>query len=102
MTAIGNDLYVTSLAEGSIRKLTISDTGIRDQGIVFPELRERLRDITTAPDGNLYLLTDGDLLTQLVPITISNPCLESVCVGKSIRVDRRADQRIPPIESFDL
>lgn len=53
-------LYVTSLAEGSIRKLLIKPISIEDQGIVYDRLNERLRDIVSAPDGHLYVLTDGD------------------------------------------
>lgn len=62
------DLYVTSLAEQSIRRLTINGEKISDQGIVFPKLNSRMRDITTGPDGQLYVLTDGDQ-AQLIKIT---------------------------------
>ena len=58
------DLYVTALAEKSIRKLSINGDTINDQGVVFKQLfeqlNERLRDIKSAPDGHLYVLTDGD------------------------------------------
>jgi glucose/arabinose dehydrogenase len=52
-------LYVTSLAEQSVRKLSIDGDQIKDNGIVFKQLNTRLRDIASAPDGKLYILTDG-------------------------------------------
>ena len=59
MTEHKGSLYVTSLAEGSIRKLSYTKNQVKDEGIVFPELSGRLRDIVSGPDGNLYVLTDG-------------------------------------------
>ena len=53
-------LYVTALAEGAIRKIKVNaDGSLADLGIVYPALRERLRDIAVGPDGDLYVLTDG-------------------------------------------
>lgn len=52
-------LYVTSLAEKSVRKLSIDGNKITDNGIVFKQLKTRMRDIASAPDGHLYILTDG-------------------------------------------
>lgn len=59
MTYHKNHLYVTSLAEQSVRKLSIDGDKITDKGIVFKQLNTRLRDIVSAPDGDLYILTDG-------------------------------------------
>ena len=59
MTEHKGSLYVTSLAEGSIRKLSYTKNQVKDEGIVFSELSGRLRDIVSGPDGNLYVLTDG-------------------------------------------
>ena len=59
MTAKGEYLYVTSLAEGSIRKLEVTPSEVNDLGVVFPELSMRLRDIAVGLDGRLYVLTDG-------------------------------------------
>lgn len=70
MTGHNGDLYVTTLAEGSIRRLSIDGDNISDQGIVFSELDERLRDIESAPDGHLYVLTDGDS-AKLIKIIIN-------------------------------
>lgn len=60
MTFHKSHLYVTSLAARSVRKLSIEGSNITDQGVVFKELNERMRDIVSAPDGHLYILTDGD------------------------------------------
>lgn len=53
-------LYTSSLAEKSIRKLNISQASVKDEGKVFAEIDQRLRDIVSGPDGHLYVLTDGD------------------------------------------
>ncbi len=71
MTMHQGDLYVSSLAEGSIRRLTTDGEKITDQGIVFPEMSERLRDITSGPDGNLYVLTDGGN-AKILKITVKH------------------------------
>lgn len=60
MAMHNGNLYVTSLAEKSIRKLSIKGEQIVDQGVVFSQLNERLRDIESSPNGSLYVLTDGD------------------------------------------
>lgn len=60
MTMHKGHLYVTTLAEKSIRKLKVDGDDVIDQGVVVEQLNERLRDITSAPDGHLYVLTDGD------------------------------------------
>lgn len=52
-------LYSTSLVEGSVRRIQIDNDKLIDQGVVFPQLNERLRDIASGTDGNLYVLTDG-------------------------------------------
>ncbi|RBP49672.1 PQQ-dependent sugar dehydrogenase [Arenicella xantha] len=59
MTYLKGYLYSTSLAEGSIRQTRVENDTLVDEGIVVKELRGRLRDIEVGPDGNLYVLTDG-------------------------------------------
>lgn len=52
------DLFVSTLAERSVRRI-ILDEGIPvDQQVLFTELGVRLRDVIAGPDGALYLLTD--------------------------------------------
>lgn len=69
MTVHEGNLYVTSLAEQSIRRLLIDGNKIVDEGIVFPELTLRMRDIVSAPDGHLYVLSDGED-AKLLKITV--------------------------------
>lgn len=53
-------LFVTSLAEQSIRRITFLGEQFTDHGIVFDELdKQRYRDIQAGPGGALYVLTDG-------------------------------------------
>jgi glucose/arabinose dehydrogenase len=61
-------LYVTSLAEQSIRMLTTDGETINDQGIVFEAIEGRIRDIAVGLDNHLYVLTDGDQ-AELIKIT---------------------------------
>jgi len=61
-------LYVTSLAEKSIRMLTTDGETINDQGIVFEAIKGRIRDISVGLDNHLYILTDGDQ-AELIKIT---------------------------------
>jgi glucose/arabinose dehydrogenase len=71
MAFLKNTLYVTALAEQSIRKLSVNGNQIIDQGKVFSEIEGRIRDIAIGPDGMLYVLTDGDE-AQLIKITQTN------------------------------
>ncbi len=71
MAYFKGDLYVTSLAERSLRKLSIDADKISDSGKVFDHINERLRDIAVGPDGLLYILTDGDN-AKLLKLTTSN------------------------------
>ena len=68
MTFYRGSLYVTALAEQSIRALTVDGDNIIDRGIVFPEIKGRIRDISVGPDDHLYVLTDGNQ-SQLIKIT---------------------------------
>ncbi len=60
MTFHKGSLYVTALAEKSIRRIDFVGDDLADAGIVFERLNTRLRDIASGPDGHLYVLTDGD------------------------------------------
>jgi aldose sugar dehydrogenase len=52
-------LFISSLVQRQVRRLTLDGTGIEDEEILFEEIGERLRDIRSGPDGALYLLTDN-------------------------------------------
>jgi glucose/arabinose dehydrogenase len=68
MTFHQGKLYVTALAEKSIRMLTTDGETVNDQGIVFEAIEGRIRDISVGPDNHLYVLTDGDQ-AELIKIT---------------------------------
>jgi glucose/arabinose dehydrogenase len=54
------DLFVAALAEQSVRRIDLDAGGrVTDQEILFTELESRIRDVRAAPDGLLYVLTDG-------------------------------------------
>lgn len=52
------DLLVAALVPGNVRRLDIERGQIVDEEILFPEVRERVRDVREAPDGSLYILID--------------------------------------------
>ncbi len=52
------DLFVSALAERSVRRVVLDEGHPVDQQILFAELGVRLRDVVVGPDGALYLLTD--------------------------------------------
>ncbi|HUD34989.1 MAG TPA: PQQ-dependent sugar dehydrogenase [Variovorax sp.] len=53
-------LFVAALKEKSVRRVPMTDGAPGPQETLFTELGERLRDVRTAPDGALYLLTDTE------------------------------------------
>ena len=53
------DLFVGALVHREVRRLTLDDGKITSEQTVFPEIRERIRDIRVDADGALYVLTDG-------------------------------------------
>lgn len=62
------DLFASTLAERSVRRIRLQDGKPAEQEVLFAELGERIRDVRSGPDGALYLLTDsaeGQLLRVL-------------------------------------
>jgi aldose sugar dehydrogenase len=53
------DLLVTTLVARDVRRVTLDGPRVTGQQPLFGEIGQRLRDIKTAPDGSLYLLTDS-------------------------------------------
>lgn len=54
------DLFVAALVEQSIRRIDLDANGaVVAQEVLFTEIGARLRDVRAAPDGALYILTDG-------------------------------------------
>lgn len=52
-------LFVSALAERSVRRVPMRGGRPGTQEVLFGELGERIRDVRTGPDGALYLLTDS-------------------------------------------
>lgn len=52
-------LFVSALAERSVRRVPMAGGAPGPQDILFTELGERIRDVRSGPDGALYLLTDS-------------------------------------------
>jgi glucose/arabinose dehydrogenase len=63
------DLFISTLAERSVRRIRLLDGKLAGEEILFEELEERLRDVRSGPDGALYLLTDSaeGRLLRVVP-----------------------------------
>lgn len=53
------DLIVTALAAKCAQRLRFEDGKLVEGEVLFAELGERLRSVTVAPDGALWLLTDS-------------------------------------------
>jgi glucose/arabinose dehydrogenase len=52
-------VFVAALVEKAVRRIALDAGTLPQQEILFAELGERLRDVRTAPDGSLWLLTDS-------------------------------------------
>ncbi len=53
------DLFVGALVDQEVRRLDLENGQVVDEETLFSELNARIRDVRTAPDGSLYILTDG-------------------------------------------
>lgn len=53
------DLFASTLAERSVRRIRLQDGMLAGEEVLFEELNERIRDVRSGPDGALYLLTDS-------------------------------------------
>ncbi|QTS86989.1 PQQ-dependent sugar dehydrogenase [Ectopseudomonas khazarica] len=53
------DLFASTLAERSVRRIRLRDGMLAGEEVLFEELGERIRDVRSGPDGALYLLTDN-------------------------------------------
>lgn len=63
------DLFVPALRERAVRRIVRRGGRIIGQQLLLSELGERMRDVKAAPDGSIYVLTDGRnaSLLRLVP-----------------------------------
>ena len=53
------DLLVPALKERAVRLVKRDGRRIVGQQLLLAELNERMRDVKVAPDGSIYILTDG-------------------------------------------
>ncbi|MGX5217666.1 PQQ-dependent sugar dehydrogenase [Pseudomonas segetis] len=53
------DLFASTLAEKSVRRIRMKNGMLAGQEVLFEELDERIRGVFGGPDGNIYLLTDN-------------------------------------------
>ncbi|HWV09023.1 MAG TPA: PQQ-dependent sugar dehydrogenase [Pseudomonas sp.] len=53
------DLFASTLAEKSVRRIRLQDGMLAGEEVLFEELDERIRAVYAGPDGALYLLTDN-------------------------------------------
>jgi len=53
------DLFVSALVDNEVRRLDLKDGQVVAEEALFSEIATRLREIRQAPDGSIYLLTDG-------------------------------------------
>ena len=54
------DFLVGALVNKEVRRLVTKNGSISEAESLFTELAERIRDIREAPNGELYILTDGE------------------------------------------
>lgn len=58
--AWNGDFFVAGLVPGDVRRIDMEDGEIVGEEVLFAELESRIRAVQAAPDGSLYLLTDGE------------------------------------------
>ncbi len=51
-------LLISSLVQRHVRRLSLDGTRVTGEERLFEEVGERIRDVHSAPDGSIYLLTD--------------------------------------------
>lgn len=54
------DFLVAGLVPGDVRRVDMENGAAVDEEILFDELGSRIRQVKMAPDGSLYILTDGE------------------------------------------
>ncbi len=54
------DLFVGALVDAEVRHLQMDNLEIVEESVAFSEIKDRIRDIRQAPDGSIYVLTDGE------------------------------------------
>lgn len=54
------DIFVTSLIDAHVIRVDMQDGAVKGQEFLFDEIGDRLRDIRTAPNGDIYILSEGE------------------------------------------
>jgi glucose/arabinose dehydrogenase len=54
------DLFVGALVDAEVRHLKMDNLAVVSETPIFSEIDARIRDIRQAPDGSIYVLTDGE------------------------------------------
>jgi len=54
------DFLVSGLVPGDVRRVDMENGVAVGEEILFAEIGSRIRDVKMAPDGSLYILTDGE------------------------------------------
>ena len=54
------NLFVGALVDEEVRRLTLVDGAVTSEASAFAEIGARIRDIREAPDGSIYIVTDGE------------------------------------------
>ena len=58
--AWSGDFLIAGLVPGDVRRIDLEGGDIVGEEILFAELESRIRAVQMAPDGSLYILTDGE------------------------------------------
>ena len=53
------DLFIGALVDQEVRRLDMENGKVVEEQTLFSELNARIRDIRQAPDGSIYIITDG-------------------------------------------
>ena len=56
-----DDFFIGALVDEEVRRVTLNASGANSEEAVIPEINARIRDIRQAPDGSIYVLTDGPI-----------------------------------------
>ena len=54
------DLFIGALVDAEVRRVSLSSGEFGEETALFSELNARIRDIRQAPDGSIFILTDGE------------------------------------------
>ncbi|MEM9624499.1 MAG: PQQ-dependent sugar dehydrogenase [Pseudomonadota bacterium] len=53
------DLFIGALVDNEVRRLEMQGSEVLSEEALFSEIGARIRDVRQAPDGSIYIVTDG-------------------------------------------